>query len=262
MKTPIVYYGGKTNMLKHILPLVPGEHRTYAEPFFGGGAVFFGKAPSKVEVINDNLDQCVNFFRVCQTRFEQLAKLIQATLHSETELRRARAVYKAPPEENDPVTRAWAFWCENRLTFSHKITGGFAFARDGIAQITANKVREFTTEICDRLRHAQIFCRDALDVIRRFDAEDTFFYLDPPYANSDCGHYNKGKGVYYDLVAMLPGLKAKWLLSSYPTAELAAVWRLPGVRHQEIDKNLAVVGRRTAGRRKIETLTWNYELKE
>lgn len=34
LKTPISYYGGKQNMLKHILPLVP-EHKTYIEPYFG-----------------------------------------------------------------------------------------------------------------------------------------------------------------------------------------------------------------------------------
>jgi DNA adenine methylase len=39
MKTPISHYGGKQQMLSHIIPKIPG-HRTYVEPFFGGGAVF------------------------------------------------------------------------------------------------------------------------------------------------------------------------------------------------------------------------------
>jgi len=33
LKTPISYYGGKQNMLKDILPLIP-EHNIYVEPFF------------------------------------------------------------------------------------------------------------------------------------------------------------------------------------------------------------------------------------
>ncbi len=36
-KTPISYYGGKQNMLKHILPIIP-KHEIYVEAFFGGGA--------------------------------------------------------------------------------------------------------------------------------------------------------------------------------------------------------------------------------
>ncbi|MBN8640696.1 MAG: DNA adenine methylase [Flavobacteriales bacterium] len=39
-KTPISYYGGKQNMLKHILPLIP-DHKIFTETYFGGGALFF-----------------------------------------------------------------------------------------------------------------------------------------------------------------------------------------------------------------------------
>lgn len=42
MKTPITYYGGKQNMLKHILPLVP-KHSLYTEAFAGGAALFLQK---------------------------------------------------------------------------------------------------------------------------------------------------------------------------------------------------------------------------
>lgn len=70
-KTPISYYGGKLNMLKHILPLIP-KHRIYTEAFFGGGAVFFAKAPAEGEVINDTNNIIVNFYEVIQTDFERL----------------------------------------------------------------------------------------------------------------------------------------------------------------------------------------------
>mgnify|MGYP000216877373 CR=1 FL=1 len=53
MKTPITYYGGKQTLLKYLLPLIP-QHKLYCEPFFGGGAVFFAKPKSDVEVININ----------------------------------------------------------------------------------------------------------------------------------------------------------------------------------------------------------------
>lgn len=42
MKSPIIYYGGKTSMIPHILPLIP-EHEVYTETFFGGGAIFWAK---------------------------------------------------------------------------------------------------------------------------------------------------------------------------------------------------------------------------
>lgn len=160
--------------------------------------------------------------------------------------------------ESDDVSRAWAFWVLTNMTFAHKFNGGFAFGKGSVADTTAARIDAFTDDISQRLRHVQIFCRDALDVIRRFDSEETFFYLDPPYVNSDCGHYNKGKEVYYKLLSLLPELKGKWLLSSYPTAELERLRKLPGIHGEDIVKSLAVSAKNT-GKKKTETLTWNYE---
>lgn len=64
MKTPITYYGGKQRLLKYILPLIP-KHTLYAEPFTGGGAVFFEKEPSDIEVINDTNKALITFLQSC-----------------------------------------------------------------------------------------------------------------------------------------------------------------------------------------------------
>ncbi len=51
--------GGKRFLAKTIVSYIP-EHKTYVEPFIGGGAVFFAKEPSEIEVIND-LDKEITF---------------------------------------------------------------------------------------------------------------------------------------------------------------------------------------------------------
>jgi len=103
--SPISYYGGKLNMVKDILPLIP-PHTQYVEPFFGGGAVFFAKKPSPHEVINDKLDCAITFYRVLKTRFPELQSMIQATLHSESEYKRAKELLNS----EDDLLKAWAFW--------------------------------------------------------------------------------------------------------------------------------------------------------
>ena len=48
-------------------PAIAGSlpvHKQYVEPYFGSGAVFFNKAPSMHEVINDLDGRVVNFWRV------------------------------------------------------------------------------------------------------------------------------------------------------------------------------------------------------
>ena len=61
-KTPISYYGGKQKLLSTILTKIP-EHTLYCEPFLGGAAIFFGKQPSEIEVINDTNKEMMNFYR-------------------------------------------------------------------------------------------------------------------------------------------------------------------------------------------------------
>ena len=71
MNTPIVYYGGKTTMLPHILKLIP-VHTCYTEVFFGGGAVFWAKKSVANETINDKLDIVVNFYRQLKCNYIKL----------------------------------------------------------------------------------------------------------------------------------------------------------------------------------------------
>jgi len=43
--------------------------------------------------------------------------------------------------------------------------------------------------LSDRMRYTQIECNDAHKVIESRDTESTLFYVDPPYIDSNQGHY-------------------------------------------------------------------------
>ncbi|QSH99083.1 DNA adenine methylase [Treponema phagedenis] len=53
MKTPISYYGGKQQLAKKIVSLIP-EHKIYCEPFCGGAAILFAKEPSQSLSVSAN----------------------------------------------------------------------------------------------------------------------------------------------------------------------------------------------------------------
>ena len=95
MRTPITYYGGKQQLSSTILGMIP-SHRIYVEPYFGGGAVFFAKGKSYLEVINDINDRLVTFYEVCQSDkdFPLLMDKVQHTLHSESYYKQAYDIWK------------------------------------------------------------------------------------------------------------------------------------------------------------------------
>ena len=256
MKTPISYYGGKQHLVSEILSLMP-NHTQYVEPFCGGSTLFWAKNKSDHEVLNDYDLSIANFWEVCKTDFDNLKILIDKTLHSETEYIMAREILKKG--NTDKVLYAWALWTSIALSFANKINGGFAFSNTGIHSKNTRKKREaFNSDIYERIKDTEIFNRDAIDLILLKDTPDTFMYFDPPYAESNCGHYEKTKDVYYRLLEILPNLKCKWLMSSYPSDQLSEL-REKHNFHKSDTLQSVLVSNKNQGKMKIECLTWNYD---
>ena len=239
MKTPITYYGGKQTLLKYLLPLIP-QHRMYCEPFFGGGAVFFAKRKSDVEVINDINGEVINFYKVIKTKFSELQKEIQSTLHSRELYKKAMEIYKNPEKYSD-VKRAWALWTATNQGFAGMI-GSWGFGKDDSKEAAlANKRDAFTKDYEQRLTKVQVESNNAIKVINRCDDKETFIYADPPYIGSDQGHY-KGysESDYRELLDTLAKVKGKFLLSSYPSKILTSYINKYKWRVQKITKSVAV----------------------
>jgi len=261
MRTPISYYGGKQQMLKHILPLIPA-HSIYVEPFFGGGAVYWAKEPVRCEVVNDVNMNIVNFYEVLKHSYFDLRKRVEATLHSRETYKKAMIIYDCPwLFADDQVIRAWAFWVVTNQGFASRI-GSWGYDRDKQAHTVQNKIDAFQEQLTDRLRYTQIEQNDAHKVILSRDSIDAFIYADPPYVGSDQGHYGGYTDVHFDRdLNALSSIKGKFLLSSYPSLLLNAYIKKHGWRTREFEKTLnASNGAVGVKGKKIEVLTANYDL--
>jgi len=261
-KTPISYYGGKQKLLSTILSKIP-DHKLYCEPFLGGAAVFFGKNQSEVEVINDTNKELINFYRVCKEKFLDLQSLIRITLHSRKCHQDAKIIYANPHLFTD-VQRAWSVWILSSQSFSAILDGswGYDIAKRTTTKRINNKREQFTEDLALRLQDAQIECADAVYIINSRDSVDSFFYCDPPYFNSDCGHYD-GYTVddFENLLKTLSKVKGKFLLSSYPSELLKKYVRAKKWRQWSLETGVSV-NNKGGGyqKRKIEVLTANYEI--
>ena len=260
MKTPISYYGGKQKLCSLILDLIP-EHNLYCEPFVGGGAIFFGKTPSHVEVLNDTNKELVNFYAVTQNHFLDLEKMIRSTLHSRRLHADALAIYNNPHLFNE-IQRAWAVWVLTSQSFSSDIGNSFGYDKkeNTTSLKISNKRAGFTEIYTHRLQNVQIECADALYIIQSRDTPDSFFYIDPPYFNSNCGHYQGYAASDFEaLLKLLSSIEGKFLLSSYPSDLLLKYAKKNSWKTRSIEQRVSV-NRGSNGKKKVEMLTANYDI--
>lgn len=261
-KTPISYYGGKQNMLRHILPNIP-EHRIYTEAFFGGGAVFFAKEPAESEIINDLNAQVMNFYYVCKTDFEKLKNKVEATVFARSTYSVAMAMYKVPHLFNQ-IQQAWAFYVATNMGFGCRI-GSWGMDKYGKrVKAFINKKMNFDESIPKRLERTQIETGNAIQVIKQYDTSDTFHYIDPPYIETNMGHY-QGYSIseYKELLNNLTEIKGRFLLSGFPNDILDEFihkngWFVLGYNQPKTASKATLGKPRLA--RKTEVLVANYEL--
>ena len=258
MKTPIKYYGGKQQLAEVIVKLIP-PHRSYIEPFIGGAAVFFAKPPSECEIINDINGEIVNFYEVIQRDFTALQSEISISLHSRKMHKHAQVIYENP-DMFDRIKRAWALWMLANTGFGGQLDSSWGY--DTTGQTTAsirNKRDSFTESIAIRLQNTQIECCDALRIIRSRDAPDAFFYIDPPYPDTDQGHYDGySTEDFRALLETCANIEGKFLLSSFRHSALEEYTTKYNWSQFELKMNKPM----SKSTHKIEVFTANYTMAE
>ncbi|MGQ9628439.1 MAG: DNA adenine methylase [Anaerolineae bacterium] len=224
--TAFGWYGGKFSHLDWLLPLLP-KTRHYCEPFGGSAAVLLNREPSPVETYNDIDGEVVNFFRVLRDQTDVLIKAIALTPFSREEFERA---ISEPSEGLSDLERARRFYVRARQVrtgLAQKASSGRwahcrLTSRAGMAGAVSRWLGsiEDLPEIAQRLMRVQIENDLAINVIKRYDSEETLFYCDPPYPHDsrrDCNAYGyeMTDGEHRELSRVLHSIKGKVALSGY-----------------------------------------------
>lgn len=258
MKTPITYYGGKQTMLKHILPLIP-NHKLYTESFCGGAAVLFAKRLSEGEIINDLNGDLINFYWMAKAYYPELKVEIDKTLHSRD--MHAHAVHILNFHQFfTPAQRAWAVWTLSKMSFASMLNGSFGYDfSGGMPKKLSNAKDEFTEQLCRRLENVTIENRDALEVISCYDSDTTFHFVDPPYVNSDCGHYEGSFNAQNmeNLLKLLETVKGKFMLTMFPLDLIEQYALKNGWIIHCIERTISAS--KTSRRKQEEWMVCNYE---
>ena len=223
MNAILKYPGAKWALSDWIISHFP-PHHSYLEPFFGSGAVLFRKQRSNIETVNDLDGDVVNLFACIRQDPEKLGRLVYYTPYS-------RQIYESTyeqPSPKDAFDRAVSFLirCNQGFGFrTNKVRLGWKNDVQGRERAYAAKhwteLPEIITEAAERLRGVQIECRPAVEVIRRFNAENVLIYCDPPYVlSSRSGGRRQYKhemtdADHMELLAVLKAHRGPVLLSGY-----------------------------------------------
>ena len=227
MKTVLKYPGSKWNIAGQLVNMIP-QHHSYVEPFFGSGAVLFNKSVSDIETINDLDSNVTNLFLCIQEDEERLARFVMTTPFS-------REMYDSSFDFEDfieavigeePYRKALVFLI--RCWQGHGFrTNGYkvGWKNDVVGRERAYalwnwyRLPEWIIDIAERLRMVQIENRPALEVIKRFNHDGVFMYIDPPYLlGTRAGKQYKHEMTDADHEEMLKEIlqsKAKIMISGY-----------------------------------------------
>jgi DNA adenine methylase len=204
---PVINWaGGKTRLLKYLLPLIP-DHIAYCEVFGGGLALFCAKPPSHAEIINDINGDLVSFYRCCKFHIDPLLDELDLVLNSRQDFED----YCKQPGLTE-LQRAARWFIRNKLSFGGQGTS-FAIARTQPLPSRSQRLLAIRA-LSHRFDRTTIEHQNWNYIFDIYDVPTTFFFVDPPYLDDGGRNY---KGWTSDdlsrFCTRLRKLKGRWLLT-------------------------------------------------
>lgn len=224
MNSPLSYIGGKSQLSKIILPMIP-EHKTYCEVFTGAGWIFFRKEESKYEVLNDLDSELVAFYKVIKYHLEEFLRQFKWVLVS----REWWEDWKRQQEAGGltDIQKAARYYYLQRQCFGGKVKGRtFAANQETYPRINLLRLEEELSAVHLRLSRVTIENLNWSDFVKRYDRPATFFYMDPPYFKAPCYNHNFLKiEDYQNMATVLAQVQGKFLLSINDMPEIREVFK-------------------------------------
>lgn len=171
-----------------------------------GWVLFSSKRHAEVEIYNDFNSNLVNLFRCVKYHPEEVQKELELMLVSREQFYDARN--RIEVRGLTDIQRAARFYIIIKESFGSTLHSFGLRVRDMI------KAKEYLLMVSNRLNTVVIENQDFQKVIGNYDKEDTLFYLDPPYYDSE-KYYSVEfpKKDHIRLYEILRDVKGKFILS-------------------------------------------------
>lgn len=208
---PIIpWMGGKSRLADRLLPLFP-PHECYVEAFAGGAALFFRRrVPAKCEVLNDVNGELVNLYRVVQHHLEEFVRQFKWALSS-------RQIFEwqqmTRPETLTDIQRAARFFYLQQHAFGGRVEGQTFGTATTAPTVNLLRIEENLSAAWARLAGVHIENLSWEAVVERYDRPHSFFYLDPPYWDTEGYGVEFGFEHYTRMAELMHQVQGKVMVS-------------------------------------------------
>ena len=255
------WVGGKKALREQIVRLFPAQYERYIEVFGGGGWVLFHKDPGRdFEVYNDRNGLLVNLYRCVRERPEELKAALRYVLNSREDFEYIRTVLARDSPADEAQKAAW-FYQLIRYSYSSALTSFAGQPHDMWSNFP------LIHQAHRRLAKVVIENQDFEALIRHYDRESSFFYLDPPYHETEGFYKNVGEEGFTEAdhlrlrdTLLGPDFKGKFLLSYNDDAYVREFYSAPKIWLLETTRLNGLRQRYESGAQFPELLISNYDM--
>ena len=174
----IGWFGGKFNLIPHILPFP--KHKTFIEVFGGSSVLLFNKEPTPVEIVNDINSRLINMWNAIKK--DRRLFVDYCVNEYGIDSRKLFNYCKESIADNE-IEDAARFYYINHHSFSqmNESYHGFSFTgKDHWHTPYLNKLKEID-RFHDRIKFVNFESQDFRRLLKRCDRKETLIFLDPPY---------------------------------------------------------------------------------
>lgn len=255
------WIGGKKALRELIVSSFPLYYERYIEVFGGGGWVLFHKPPGNdFEVYNDFNGLLTNLFRCVREKPNELMEALYFVLNSREDFARVKDVLSIGGPESD-VIKASYFYQLIRYSYASGLTSFGSQPHDMWVNFP------LIEQAHRRLSKVVIENKDFEKLIGQYDRPISFFYLDPPYFETEKYYKNVGEGGFQEkdhirLRDKLMAIEGKFLLSYNDCDYIRDLYDGPNIHIESFTRINNIKQRYDNGSQFSEILIANYDMEE
>lgn len=233
VKSLFGYAGGKAYMMDDILECfykVAGKVRRVVDVFGGSGKFLLNVPKANIEmgdyvkIYNDIDEAMVNLFTVLRddNRRAQLLSKFDYYVQS----RQMTEEYCRHPYDEDEIEYAYKMLYALMNTFNARLDScvySYSFDKNQGPSGDINRIKSLSYE----LRNWNIENLHFKDLLAKYDSDETFFYLDPPYSDIFIYRNNMSDISWRILRQSLLQVRGKWLMNVNNTSTIRYLFGEP-----------------------------------